>query len=108
MGTVDFIRNMKSSIIFSIGILLLAISYSEAACTTDNYAYGGGDILISGYHNIQPTWAACQASCQAITNCKFWTFFKPDYEGSSKNYCELKFEGGGLPLPGCISGPKFC
>ena len=78
------------------------------ACTIDNFAFGGGDILISGFHNLQPSWEECQKSCQAITNCQYWSYFKPDYDGTSKNYCELKFEDGGIPLPGVISGPKNC
>ena len=82
--------------------------YYLGACTIDNFAFGGGDILISGFHNLQPSWEECQKSCQAITNCQYWSYFKPDYDGTSKNYCELKFEDGGIPLPGVISGPKNC
>ena len=74
----------------------------------NDYAYGGGDILVSGFHNLQDSWEACQQSCQAITDCQYRTWFKPDYDGNGRNYCELKFENGGIPLPGAISGPRIC
>jgi hypothetical protein len=80
----------------------------EKACTEDNFAYGGDDILINGVHNLQNSWEACQISCQAITNCKYWTWFKPEYDGDSKNFCLLKFADGGIRLEGAISGPRNC
>ena len=98
--------NMKFLLFLLFSIIM--ISHGHCACTMDNWAYGGGNILVSGFHNIQMSWEACQQSCQAITNCKFWTWFKPDYEGDGQNFCELKFEDGGIPLPGVISGPRFC
>ena len=27
----------------------------------NDYAYGGGDILVSVFHNLQDSWEACQA-----------------------------------------------
>ena len=84
------------------------IHESLLGCTINDFAYGGGDILVSGKHNIQSSWEDCQTSCQAITDCHYWTWFKPDYNGNGKTYCELKFEAGGIPLPGTISGPRSC
>ena len=34
------------------------------ACTINDFAFGGGNILVSGSHNLQENWEACQASCQ--------------------------------------------
>jgi len=101
---------MKGCLLFV--LLLVSSVISDAkdtkACTVNDFAFGGGNILVSGSHNLQDNWEACQASCQAITNCHFWTWFKPDYSGSGKKFCELKFEDGGIPLEGAISGPRNC
>ena len=78
------------------------------ACTINDYAYGGADILVGGHFNLKESWEECQKACQEITGCNNWTWFKPDYSGNAKKYCELKYEGGGIPLPGAISGPKNC
>ena len=42
---------------------------------------------------------------QAITDCLFFTYFET---GASQGYCELKFEAGGIPVAGAVSGPRVC
>jgi len=74
----------------------------ESNCFMVDFAYGGDDILVSGKHNVKDSAQACQQSCQVITNCQFFSYYV------SNGYCELKFGGNGLPLPGVISGPKNC
>jgi len=89
-------------------ILAIKVSVSEAGissprdCFIPDYAYGGDNILVSGKYNVKDSAALCQQSCQAITNCQFFSFYE------STGYCELKFGGNGLPLPGVISGPRHC
>ena len=34
------------------------------ACTINDFAFGGGNILVSGSHNLHENWEGCQASCQ--------------------------------------------
>merc|ERR1711997_741599 len=111
MGAVSFWICNSMKVILCIALFsFLAPVHGKGlkGCTINDFAYGGGDILVSGKHNLQNSWEECQKSCQAITDCNYWTFFNPDYNGNGRNYCELKFEAGGIPLPGTISGPRFC
>merc|ERR1711997_108536 len=77
----------------------------KANCFTEGFAYGGEDILTAGWHNIKNSAEECQASCQAITDCRFFTYFA---SGPSQKYCELKYQDGGIPVEGAISGPREC
>merc|ERR1712001_791622 len=100
---------VKSSLLVLTAIVLAAMVQGKpqatADCFTDGFAYGGEDILTAGWHNIQPSPEACQTSCQAITDCRFFTFFK---SGDSEGYCELKYDDGGIPVPEAVSGPREC
>ena len=80
-------------------------SSGQDDCVQRDIAYGNSDILVGGFYNSQDSWEACQASCQAITDCRYWTWFET---GTSARYCELKTANSALPLPGAISGPKDC
>merc|ERR1712018_1121142 len=99
----------KTSILVFSAVLLAAVAQgkpqAKADCFTIGFAYGGEDILTAGWHNIQASAEACQISCQAITDCKFFTFFT---SGPSQGYCELKYADGGIPVPEATSGPREC
>merc|ERR1712018_791914 len=83
----------KTSILVFSAVLLAAVAQgkpqAKADCFTVGFAYGGEDILTAGWHNIQASAEACQISCRAITDCKFFTFFT---SGDSEGYCELKYD----------------
>merc|ERR1712018_931999 len=85
----------KTSLLVFSAVLLAAVvqgkPQAKADCFTVGFAYGGEDILTAGWHNIQASAEACQISCQAITDCKFFTFFT---SGPSQGYCELKYADG--------------
>merc|ERR1712241_1487548 len=74
------------------GLALVAFAQAKPQtkvdCFTDGFAYGGADILTAGWHNIQASAEDCQTSCQAITDCLFFTYFET---GASQGYCELKY-----------------
>ena len=77
-------------------------------CTSSlNKAFLSGNILIGGRVNNKTDDLGCQLSCQAITNCAYWTFF---YQGGSLGYCELHDGVDSFPvdLADAVSGPKFC
>jgi len=97
---------LKSAlVVLVLAALAQAKPQSKADCFTVGLAYGGEDILTAGWHNIQASPEACQTSCQAITDCKFFTFFT---SGDSEGYCELKYDDGGIPVPEATSGPREC
>ena len=74
----------------------------------EDVAYGGGnEILVSGRYNIQPTWEACQITCQGITDCTHWTWF--EVSSTAELNCELHHSDSfPLPVPGALSGEKNC
>merc|ERR1711944_85301 len=96
---------VKSSLLVFTAIALAAMVQGKPQAKADCFADGGEDILTAGWHNIQASPEACQISCQAITDCRFFTFFK---SGDSEGYCELKYDDGGIPVPEAVSGPREC
>merc|ERR1712110_930437 len=97
---------MRYSAILMFLALFACFDFVEPApkgnCFIVDFAYGGDNILVSGKHNVKGSADQCQQSCQVITNCQFFSFYE------TNGYCELKYGGNGLPLPGVISGPKIC
>ena len=84
-------------------------SFSEG-CTKENFAFGSGDILVSGEYNLHDSATDCQQACQLITECQYWTYYT-DAVTDKPNYCELKHsddEDADYEMEGAISGPKVC
>ena len=84
-------------------------SFSEG-CTIENFAFGSGDILVSGEYNLHDSATDCQQACQLITECQYWTYYD-DTVTDKPNYCELKHsddEDADYEMEGAISGPKVC
>ena len=91
---------VKSLKIFLLHTLYVFLFWKKA-CTINDFAFGGGNILVSGSHNLQDNWEACQASCQVNLNPVYsWN----DYciLGTSKNQISPHFS---RPLPIVVSGP---
>jgi len=79
-------------------------------CTIENFAFGSGDILVSGEYNLHDSATDCQQACQLITECQYWTYYD-DTVTDKPNYCELKHsddEDADYEMEGAISGPKVC
>merc|ERR1711894_681879 len=79
-------------------------------CTKENFAFGSGDILVSGEYNLHDSATDCQQACQLITECQYWTYYT-DAVTEKPNYCELKHsddEDADYEMEGAISGPKVC
>lgn len=51
---------------FGVLLAIAMASPTKEDCFINDFAYGGEDILVAGFHNIKNDAVECQASCQVI------------------------------------------
>merc|ERR1711860_80656 len=98
---------MKFTLLFAILLACLAYSQASVPCATQSFAIASDAILVSGKYNVQLSDEDCQASCQAITDCTYWSWFTSSHP-TAPNYCTLHYSITGIPQAEVTSGPKFC
>ena len=94
--------------IFHINSLLYSILLAEGECFEIDTNYDGSDIdTIDGInHVIVDSAKDCQLSCQALTNCKVWSYGSG---GPGQNKCWRKsLNPGKSSTSDRISGQQFC
>ena len=85
------------------------LTSSRIGCTEDNIDYYGFDLS----QEMAESALACRILCQQNSDCNFWTWIKPTYNGvhgpGIRLKCFLKSsEAGKEAMDGVMSGTKLC